>query len=85
MCFIYGYLHVYLQYQNPLFMQAIPFAETITENPKVKFTKRSKEFLIIGAIIFVGLIGISTCLLGDTNSDNEFTVQKMNMTLLTSK
>ncbi len=60
-------------------MHAISVAESISENPRTNVSKRSRELLIIVFIVVLGILGIGTCLIGDTSIEAAYTVQQMNL------
>ncbi len=65
-------------------MQSIHIAEHFPHFSPLKHSRAKKELVIIVAILALGLIGISTCLLDDA-STTDYTIQQMNVTSLSMR
>ena len=65
-------------------MQSVHIAEHLPRFKSFTNGKAKREIVIIVAILLLGLIGMSTCIMDDTQS-NEYTIQQISTTALTAK
>lgn len=62
-------------------MQSIQIAEHLPRISNAKQYRARRELVIIVAILLLGLVGISTCLIDD-GASSEYTIQKMHVSAL---